>query len=69
MKYVSCMSELFCLRDSQYKKYLLEVAKTGSANLEKYGKYMGYVRNVTDMGREEAADIIQWEAEKEAKKK
>lgn len=65
MKYVTCMGVLYQMSDAAYRKMLKEHAATGTADLP--GKALGYVKNITDMSKEEAAELLEDEKRKARK--
>jgi len=56
--YLTCMGGLWQLTKTSYKRYLQAVERSGSADIAEYGKYLGYVRNVTDISAEDARTIL-----------
>ena len=58
MKVVTCMGMAYRVTDRNYRRLLEAIHETGGADIEKYGKRLGDVVNITDMSQEEAASIL-----------
>lgn len=56
---LTCMGEIYQLTKSGYRRYLEAVAKSGSADLNKFGKPMGKVHDVTDITSGNARTILE----------
>ena len=61
MKYVTMMGELFRLSNAKYREYLRHRAKGESLDLDKFGKCLGNVINLTDLSSQYAKELLEEE--------